>query len=151
MRGDRFTKWKITLRIAVTENLTRRVSMQACRDPRPNLERKFIDRRQPILKRVEFCNRPCADTTNIFPRKFFAEWRQSKRRVGLSLLRSFYSFGLEQIVREFGGDKSSRTAFTVEIAFGEKLFIGVQDGDARDAQLPLQRARRGKAFPGGEF
>src|SRR5919197_6692719 len=113
MRGDRFTKRKITLRIAVSENFTRRVSMHACRDARPNLERKFIDRRQPILKRLEFCNRPCADTPNIFPRKFFAERRQAKRRVGLFLLRLFYSLGLQQIVWKLGGNKSSRAPFAV--------------------------------------
>src|SRR6266513_5376848 len=129
MRGDRFTKRKITLRIAVTENFTRRVSMHARRDAPPNLERKFIDCRQPILKRLEFCNRPRANTPNIFQGKFFAEWRQAKRRVRLFLIRSLYGFGLEQIVWKFGGDKSSGAAFAVEIAFGKKLFIGVQDRD----------------------
>src|SRR4030095_8468706 len=151
MRGDRFTKWEVTLRIAVSENFTRRVAMQACRDTRPNLERKFVDCRKPILKRLKFCNRPRADTSDIFCRKFFPERRQAKRRVRLFLHRSFYGFGLEQIVWEFCGDKSSRTALAVEIAFGDKLFVCVQDRDARDAPLARQSARRGKAFPRGEF
>src|SRR5256885_2275759 len=151
MRGDRFTKRKITLRIAVTQNFARRVSMHACRDARPNLERKFIDRRQPVLKRLEFCNRPPANTLNVFLRNFFAEGRQPKRRGHLFLLRLIYSFGLEQIVWKFGGHKGSRAAFAVEIAFGEKLFIGVQHRDTRDAQFPRQRARCGKAFPRAEF